>query len=202
MMDFKLLQINLEKDAVHHAFSGSRELLALSETIFPPPKELYEVAYSGKAAKIKPSELWHIFNVDYPERFRGRSMSVSDVIEYTLPNSEKLYLFVDSIGFVPLDFGEEFVYSRMPEYVSGTGNGDDYVRFYYMGSKGERIVTVNVDSVMKGSREGNCSEKGSVVLTPSEMLQTIFVSEMAKRKDSDSCTLKSVYEIFSDILRL
>lgn len=201
-MDFRILQINIERDTAHHAFFGSEQLLALSKTVFPPPKELYEVAYCGKATKLKPNELWRIFNRDYPKRYRGRSMSISDVIEYTLPNNEKFYLFVDDIGFTPIDFGEEYSYSRLPEYIPGTGNYDDYVKFFYCSEKGERVVTVNVDAVLNGSRQGTCSEKGIVILTLSEVLRTIFVSKREKRAGGTSQAQKSVYEIFSDIVNL
>ena len=202
MLDFKLLQINMEKDSNHHAFFDSQSLLSLSKTVFPPPLELYDVVYTGKAAKINPEELWHIFNDDFPERFRGRSMSVSDVIEYTTPNNEKLYLFCDSAGFVPVDFGEKYRYRKMPEYIPGTGSHDDYVRFYYAEGEGERILNANVDFVLQGLRQGNCSSKGIDILTPSEILQIIFVSKRAKEKLTGQFTGESAYEIFSRLIRI
>lgn len=129
-------------------------------------------------------------------------MSVSDVIDYTLPSNEKLYLFCDDFGFIPIDFGEKYRYCRISEYISGTGAHDDYVLFHYANGEGERTPKVNVDFILLGLRQGTCSVKEIDILTPSEVLQTIHVSERAKRKESEHYAGENPYKIFSKLLKI
>lgn len=87
---------------------------------------------------------------------------------------------------MPVDFGEKYRYRKMPEYIPGTGSHDDYVRFYYVEGEGERILNANVDFVLQGLRQGNCSSKGIDILTPSEILQIIFRQQKSQGKTNRS----------------
>ncbi|WP_214771558.1 YodL domain-containing protein [Exiguobacterium sp. s133] len=62
----------------------------------------YVVAYEGEieqeGSKPPLEELFYKFNMDYPENFEGRSMSVSDIIFI-----DNKYYFCDSIGWEKLE---------------------------------------------------------------------------------------------------
>lgn len=68
------------------------------------PSEIYEVVFDGELEVTNPEEVFRIFNTEYAPGYRGRSMSVSDVVEFRI-NSTSIFYFCDSIGFksVPFD---------------------------------------------------------------------------------------------------
>ena len=45
------------------------------------PAHLYEAVYSGEFDTERLDDIFYIFNQDFPDDYRGRSMSVSDVLE-------------------------------------------------------------------------------------------------------------------------
>lgn len=61
-------------------------------------REVYEMSnVPAKANELILSDLWEMFNIDLPDDYEGRSMSVSDVVEI----GDKRY-YCDSIGWVEL----------------------------------------------------------------------------------------------------
>ena len=68
------------------------------------PAEIYEVVVEGELEVTDPEEVFRIFNTEYTPGYRGRSMSVSDVVEFR-NGSTSIFYFCDSIGFkqVPFD---------------------------------------------------------------------------------------------------
>ena len=61
----------------------------------------YEVAYEGELdcpeVSNTPEELFKIFNIKIPEDFKGRSMSISDIVEIDGKN-----YYCDFVGWVEL----------------------------------------------------------------------------------------------------
>lgn len=64
-------------------------------------KERYECVYDGDTTAKTLDEVYVVFNAYQPVGFRGRSMSVSDVVE-VLDGEHRGVWFVDSVGFVEL----------------------------------------------------------------------------------------------------
>ena len=63
-------------------------------------KENYNLTYRMESAKeLSLDDLFYIFNVNRPDDFNGRSLSVSDVVK--TPDG---YFFCDSFGWVKLDW--------------------------------------------------------------------------------------------------
>ena len=89
IMDYRVLQMHATEDAKDYIFRPSRELILSAKTVYPPPLELYGAAYTGKASALDPEELYCIYNDDFPRREKARSLSVSDIIEYTFPSGER-----------------------------------------------------------------------------------------------------------------
>lgn len=70
------------------------------------PSEIYEPVFDGEVRTNDLEEVYHIFNMVYPEGYQGRSLSVSDVVEIQTPEGSSFY-FCDSIGFKPIEFQNE-----------------------------------------------------------------------------------------------
>ena len=70
------------------------------------PAELYENVYIGEVNANSPKDIFRIFNLKHPKDYRGRSLSVSDVIEIQdVPDSSHFY-FCDPIGFTEVEFNK------------------------------------------------------------------------------------------------
>ena len=68
--------------------------------------ELYDKVFDGEVDCHSLNDVFRKFNLDHPEGYRGRSMSVSDVVEIVeAPEGiEKGCFFVDDIGFKKVKF--------------------------------------------------------------------------------------------------
>lgn len=85
------------------------------------PADIYEAVYSGKVEAESCDDLWRIFNLNIPKDYKGRSMSVSDVIEVIDSDSRSDFFFCDDIGFETIAFEKEkamtFVSNHNFDYV-------------------------------------------------------------------------------------
>lgn len=68
------------------------------------PAELYECVYEGKLNVETPEDAFRIFNTVYEEGYKGRSMSVSDVVEFEYSNAMRIFYYCDSVGFKKISF--------------------------------------------------------------------------------------------------
>ena len=104
MTEFSIYQINMDRDSANVCFIGMESLEKIKGT-----KEVnaaaYDRVYDGKMDCISLENIYQKFNVDYPADYKGRSLSVSDVVE--IRESDTLnpgFYFVDSIGFKSISF--------------------------------------------------------------------------------------------------
>ena len=104
MTEFSIYQINMDRDAANVCFIGMESLEKIKGT-----KEVnaaaYDRVYDGKMDCISLENIYQKFNVDHPADYKGRSLSVSDVVE--IRESDTLnpgFYFVDSIGFKSISF--------------------------------------------------------------------------------------------------
>ncbi len=94
---YEIFQITDETDNKRDIIFES--LNNLHKCGFSVDSKNYKSVYSGILGEDKNLEdLFEIFNVDHPEDFHGRSMSVSDVIVITEDSISRAY-YVDSFGF-------------------------------------------------------------------------------------------------------
>lgn len=100
-MRITLYQIVPELDNSHLIFRGLQQIKAKCGNRIPA--EIYKEAYSGELDIRTPEEAFIIFNDMHPEGFQGRSMSVSDVVEFSSPGGSKFY-FCDVIGCPEVGF--------------------------------------------------------------------------------------------------
>ena len=104
MTEFSIYQINVDRDTANVCFIGMESLEKIKGT-----KEgnaaAYDRVYDGKMDCISLENIYQKFNVDHPADYKGRSLSVSDVVE--IRESDTLnpgFYFVDSIGFKSISF--------------------------------------------------------------------------------------------------
>lgn len=97
-MKVKLFQVAPEKDCHNLMFMNYEFTMAHGGI----REDTYEVVFDGELEVKRLEDIFRIFNIAHPEGFRGRSMSVSDVVW-----AEGLgAFFCDSIGFKPVTFDQ------------------------------------------------------------------------------------------------
>lgn len=108
MTEFSIYQINTDRDDNRVRFLGldTLERFQHSKTVNPA---LYDRVYDGKLDCNSLETIYEKFNIDHPADCKGRSLSVSDVVE--ISESDTLnpgFYFVDSIGFKSISFDKSF----------------------------------------------------------------------------------------------
>lgn len=98
-MKVKLFQISPEED-LHNLMFMNYEFTMKHGGIH---EGSYELVFDGELDVKRPEDVFYIFNCQLPEGYRGRSMSVSDVIWMDGLGS----FFCDSFGFKPIKFKHE-----------------------------------------------------------------------------------------------
>jgi hypothetical protein len=63
------------------------------------PTLIYELVFSGDVEAKSCDDVWTIFNTNLPDGYKGRSMSVSDVLEIVDSDNRSKFFFCDSFGF-------------------------------------------------------------------------------------------------------
>ena len=71
------------------------------------PAEIYEIAFHGDLAVQTPEDVFMVFNLDHPEGYRGRSMSVADVVEFIYSPEHSDFFFCNSAGFTKVYFDKK-----------------------------------------------------------------------------------------------
>lgn len=104
MTEFSIYQINTDRDDNRICFLGLDTLERLQQSKAVDPT-LYDRVYDGKLDCNSLETIFEKFNIDHPADYKGRSLSVSDVVE--IRESDTLnpgFYFVDSIGFKAISF--------------------------------------------------------------------------------------------------
>ena len=103
-MKIKIYQINMERDDEGCAFM-SMDFVNRKLGLDHPASEIYEQVFDGEIDGKSPEDVFAKFNWDHPENYRGRSLSVSDVVEIIDgADVEPGFYFCDSIGFKKVEF--------------------------------------------------------------------------------------------------
>ena len=106
-MRIKIFQINMGRDEKSEAFLGIDErehVLNLSEI----NSNIYDCVFSGNVECGGLEDIFQKFNIDHPNGYSGRSLSVSDIVEIVeAEDVEKGFYYCDSIGFSKVNFDPE-----------------------------------------------------------------------------------------------
>lgn len=68
------------------------------------PVEIYTLVFDGELEVSCPEQVFVMFNTNHPAGYAGRSLSVSDVVEFV---DEGVFYFCDMIGFKKVRFTHE-----------------------------------------------------------------------------------------------
>jgi len=77
-----------------------------------PDSSIYDAVYSGEVDCNSLEDVYRMFNINHPSGYRGRSLSVSDIVEVkSAENVVPGFYFCDTVGFQKV----EFTPPKMPE---------------------------------------------------------------------------------------
>ena len=110
-MKIIIYQINMERDTNRIAFEGL-ELLEQYQGSKEINSALYDKVYEGEVDCAGLEDVFQMFNLDHPEDYKGRSLSVSDVVEVV--EAPKL------VGIIETEFRRE----RYTDYLSYAADQD------------------------------------------------------------------------------
>ena len=79
-MKIKIYQVNMERDTDRVAFESLENLQAFHGSA-EVDSSIYDKVYEGNVDCSGLEDVFQMFNLDHPEGYRGRSLSVSDVVE-------------------------------------------------------------------------------------------------------------------------
>ncbi len=103
-MKIKIYQVNMERDPNNVCFMGYDRLEKLQGTT-DIDSTIYDKVFEGEVNCFTLEKLYEIFNREHPAGYKGRSMSVSDVVEIVDGITRKSYFhFCDSFGFKEVSF--------------------------------------------------------------------------------------------------
>lgn len=102
-MKVKIYQVNPVREG------GSYRMFLASDTLakleLPFREDVYEKVYEGESHDASLEDLFRKFNLNQPEGYRARSMSVSDVVEVRGARTiDDGFYFCDMVGFKKIDF--------------------------------------------------------------------------------------------------
>lgn len=102
--EISIYQINTQRDGYNVAFINRKHLEHLQGTA-EVNSSIYDRVYSCSLPITELDDVYKTFNLDLPNDFRGRSLSVSDVVEiHKSPILKEGFYFCDSIGFSEITF--------------------------------------------------------------------------------------------------
>lgn len=103
-MKIKIYQVNMERDPNDVCFMGYDRLEKFQGTT-DIDSTIYDKVFEGEVNCFTLEKLYEIFNREHPAGYKGRSMSVSDVVEIVDGMTGKSYFhFCDSFGFKEVSF--------------------------------------------------------------------------------------------------
>lgn len=101
------------------------------------PAHMYEAVYSGKFDTEDLEDMFYIFNQDFPADYRGRSMSVSDIIEVIKSPSESEFYYCDRFRFKEIEFDKSKAMMQIQNHdFQNTLKIKQDVRVFFIGDNG------------------------------------------------------------------
>ena len=103
-MNISIYQINMSRDLKRIAFRSLEDLNNPEEI----DSSIYDCVFAGEAECGNLEDIFQKFNNDRPEGYKGRSLSVSDVVEIIeAKDVEPGFYFCDYVGFKKIGFDPE-----------------------------------------------------------------------------------------------
>ena len=111
MMKINIYQINMDRDENAVCFMAFDQLSRFQ----PSPNvdsQIYDKVYSGEVNSKDLEDIYRIFNLEQPEDYKGRALSVSDVVEVvgSSENVKEGFYYCDAMGFQEITFEPELAH--------------------------------------------------------------------------------------------
>ena len=68
-----------------------------------PPAELYRVVFDGQLASDNLEDIYRIFNMEHPDGYKGKLLSVSDIVEF-YDDKNSSFFYCNTIGYKKIRF--------------------------------------------------------------------------------------------------
>lgn len=172
MISYTIFQIEEKEKAIGTIYRSREDILKWGKE-FPPPISFYREIYSDTQDRFNPEEVYRKFTFSHPSDYKGKTLSMSDMLRYTLPSGKHLYLYCDDYGFVGVDPDENHKVAKEPEYFPGLDILSAAVTLYYVKNGEMRYVTVNAMDLFAGKKEGVNENGGKVELTDAEVYEAM-----------------------------
>lgn len=118
MMKIAIYQINMGRDSHRVAFQ-SLDALERFQGTAEIDSELYDRVFEGSVECDGLEDVYRMFNIDHPDGYRGRSLSVSDIVETAdKETGECQWFYCDTIGFKQVDFDPDLVEDLKEETIT------------------------------------------------------------------------------------
>ena len=106
-MKIRIYQINSDRDE-HRMMFLSHDRLERFQGSPEVDSKIYDKVYDKEVDCISLEEVYTMLNINHPSDYRGRSLSVSDVVEvYESDEAPQGFYFCDSFGFKQVAFHPE-----------------------------------------------------------------------------------------------
>ena len=197
-MNIRIYQINMDRDTERKAFEGIENL----ERLFGGSaidSSIYDKVFEGEVDCDSLEGIYQKFNLDHPESYRGRSLSVSDVVEIITPPK--------IVGVIETNLGSHS-YTDLADYNSAQDNyremdvdftAHDYVGldkylfepgFYFCDSIGFQKVDFDPQLVQEAEKHGTIKV---VLLEPGKLAR---VTEIDSSLEGLQHTVGGMIEAF------
>lgn len=198
MINFTILQIDPTADNCRYLFTGTKEIKKLGLP-FPPPESIYREVYSSSQEKFDPEEIYKKFNLNQPEDYTGRSLSVSDIIRYKTKNGDTINLYCDSFGFYLLDFSAaKDSATEIQIRLSPNKKGLSFV-FLYENSTEQRQKVIPVEALISDKTDATDFCEEPIELSATEIFMAFsLIFEIFKQ--SNPLKGKSLYSVLQEYL--
>ena len=169
-MEIKIYQINIDRDYNLVAFANL-EALERYQGTSEIDSTIYDEVFSGTVDCSELEDVYRMFNLDHPEGYTGRSLSVSDVVQITAGRDPAPgFYFCDSFGFEKVRFEPE----RVPKSTDYGTRDADAPDEWHESVPQDRTIRVVLGSVMTSKAasfsQGSCCASG-IQLVDAECFQ-------------------------------
>lgn len=114
-MNIAIYQVNMDRDNDNVAFMNYEKLERFQGPAAINGK-IYDKVFEGEVSYGNLEEVYQMFNINHPDGYRGRSLSVSDVVEVVSEGKSTFY-FCDSIGFKEIAFDPDLTETLKEEKI-------------------------------------------------------------------------------------
>lgn len=142
-MNVKIYQINADRDVNHLMFLSMFNLRkqGFDERI---NSEIYDLVFEGDVNAFNLEDVYYKFNADIPHGYKGRSLSVSDVVEVSGDeNIKDGFYFCDRFGFKSVEFNNTACRNILSTEEMRNLNIDD-IRFEF--PEGTAVKLIKMDN--------------------------------------------------------